>query len=235
MEKIVIYLLIIIFIICSYPPIIKYLRWRKNRNAMDNKQKIFDTLYAEINATEVSLEDRSTLTADTFGLVYGEIVFESFANMLQFVDPKPNEVFYDLGSGAGKAVFCSALLYDWKKCYGIELLPGLHQLSVAQLERFNQLPEVKKFFPHKNFPIQFVRSNMLEYDFTDADVIFINATSYTAEFWEAIIEKLNQLKIGTRIILTTKKLESSHYQLLDAQMHLMSWGFNSVNIYKKIT
>lgn len=235
MEKIIIILLIFLFILCSIPPIKKFYYWKKHRKLMINSETIFNILYSKVNAIEISLKDRSELKNDHFGLIYGEIVFESFAYLLSVVNPKPGEIFYDLGSGAGKAVFCSALLYDWKKCCGIELLNGLHQLSLKLLKKFNKLPQVKKFFPLKKYSIEFIHSNLLDYNINDADVIFINATSFTQEFWEAITQKLIHLKIGTRIILTTKKLNPNFFQLIDAQMLLMSWGFNSVNIYQKIS
>jgi hypothetical protein len=38
--------------------------------------------------------------------VYGEIEFYSFCNLLERIDIKENETFYDLGHGTGKAMVC---------------------------------------------------------------------------------------------------------------------------------
>jgi hypothetical protein len=35
----------------------------------------------------------------------------------------------DIGTGAGRAVFAAALLHDFDKCMGIEILEGLHKAS----------------------------------------------------------------------------------------------------------
>ncbi len=44
-----------------------------------------------------------------------------------------NLVFYDLGSGTGKAVFLARQLFDFRVCKGIELLEGLFQQSLRIL------------------------------------------------------------------------------------------------------
>ena len=38
---------------------------------------------------------------DAKEFTYGEVNFMSFLPMLGFVEPKPGEVFYDLGCGSG--------------------------------------------------------------------------------------------------------------------------------------
>lgn len=55
-------------------------------------------------------------------LRYGEIDFWSFACLLEDVDPQPGEVFLDIGSGTGKAVYATRLLYSTLGlCFGIEI------------------------------------------------------------------------------------------------------------------
>ncbi len=192
------------------------------RKHLHTSQRVFDRLFANINSIEISQQDRAN-REDEYGFVYGEITFEGFCRLLAITKPKPQEIFYDLGSGAGKAIFCSALLYDWKKCCGIELLPGLYQLSLDQLHQF----------PAKADAIQFIHDDFLMQDISDADVLFINATSFFEDFWHKIVLKLDTLKSGTRIIVTSKRLDERQYHLLDAQMLPMSWGMSSVSVYRK--
>ena len=68
----------------------------------------------------------------------------------------------------------------------------------------------------------------------EADIVFINATCYIDDFWLAINDKIDQLKVGARIILASKRLKGEQYVLIDAQMAVTSWGTNSIFIYKKI-
>jgi len=201
----------------------KQIRQRKSKLKI---KRIFADLYANIDGAQLSKKERALLKMENDNLVYGEICFDSFAMMLAVVQPKATDVFYDLGSGIGKAVFCSALLYPWKKCCGIELLPGLHRVSIDLLEKCNSLSDLKA-------PIEFIQGNLLENDFSDATVIFINATGFTAECWRLIMNKLHALQKGARIIVSSKKISESLYQLLDAKMYWMSWGWASVYIYQK--
>lgn len=42
-----------------------------------------------------------------------------------------NMTFCDIGSGAGRLVLTAAALHPWKSCRGIEILDGLHNMSVS--------------------------------------------------------------------------------------------------------
>jgi hypothetical protein len=68
-------------------------------------------------------------------LIYGEVEFASFSKVLRKISPAPGGVFYDLGSGTGRAVFVARFLHDFKECKGIELLEGLHSVAVANRSR----------------------------------------------------------------------------------------------------
>jgi hypothetical protein len=206
--------------------------WR-HRKVWIACRRLFEILFSDVNGMQTSHQDRAKLANDPYGLVYGEITFEGFSNMLAMVQPKAEEVFYDLGAGSGKAVFCAALLYSWKKCCGIELLAGLHQLS---LDQHNKLQNLLKTHPHpksKPYPIQFIQSDFLVSDISDAGVIFINATCFMEDFWQKVLEKLDTVKAGTRIIIASKRLAEGQYRLLAAGMLPMSWGMNSAYIYLK--
>lgn len=191
-------------------------------------------LYHNINAHLISSTERKALGITDPAYTYGEINFFSFAAALKICNPQAGEVFYDIGSGAGKTVFASALLYDFSKTCGIEALDILYQLSLKQLELFKISIKKYNFFSKRKFNINFIAQDLVNTYFLDADIIFINATCYVGELWENLQEKIHQLKIGSRIILASKRLPSEQYILLDSQIAVTSWGTNSVFIYKKI-
>lgn len=195
---------------------------------------VLHSLYDDIDGMEISRRARELLPSDDRSFTYGEIVFEEFAKMLDVVKPKPSEVFYDLGAGTGKAVFCSALLYDWKKCCGIDLLPGLHDCSVTLLEKYKLLPAVIKHCPESVQSLQFIKANLMEVDFQDADVIFTHATCFSSIVWDALVAKFRTLKPGTRIISVTKRLEGPEFELIQDASQLFTWGTATVTIYRKI-
>jgi hypothetical protein len=202
---------------------------------LEKCHKIFKKLYEGINAMAISLKQRNELKIrEDSTYTYGEVTFYSFANILETAKPKPGEIFYDLGSGGGKAVFIAGLIYDFSKCCGVEKLPDLYQLCEGLLYKLQTMPELPQYLPFKKITIQFVNEDLLAYDFTDGDIIFINATCFRGEMWDLIVAKLSKLKSGARVILGSKKLESGGFKLIHANFHLMSWGMNSVFIYEKL-
>ncbi len=196
---------------------------------LEERVVLLRSLYQKTQGGVISQSDRAKLGFKEDAFVYGEIDFLSFILILDKVKPRPNEIFYDLGSGVGKAVLTAALCFDFNKTYGIELLPGLHQAANEILNRLSTYNSVQLS------SISFINGNFLNYDFTDGDVIFINATCLDYYAWQAIVEKLIRLKPGSRVIVTTKKILNPEFKMLYEGRELMSWGMNSVHIYVKIS
>jgi hypothetical protein len=93
-------------------------------------------------------------------LIYGEFVFETVGVILEKIKKyygKPNKgssgslgvlqrpggIFYDLGSGTGKAVIAAAILHNFDVCYGIETLEGLYSTSLDVLNAYNTKGKAK--------------------------------------------------------------------------------------------
>lgn len=200
--------------------------------------KLFNEVYNEIDGFNISKETREKLNIlSDPSLTYGEVEFISFKEIINLAKPRQYDIFYDLGSGTGKAVIIAAMCFDFSACKGIELLEPVYKLSCQALKSLltkvddrkkhilravNHLPEIK-----------FYNQNFINADFSSANIIFINATCYPVEFWDELMKKFNQLAYGTRIIITSKKIDSPLFKQIYAGSHLMSWGMNSVRIYEK--
>jgi precorrin-6B methylase 2 len=66
--------------------------------------------------------------------LYGEIALPHFVWLLSnIMAAREGEVFYDLGSGSGKVVAAAAMTCAFRSCTGIELLDGLHDMSMMAL------------------------------------------------------------------------------------------------------
>lgn len=159
-------------------------------------------------------------------LIYGEIDFLSFHNILEKAKPKPHEIFYDLGSGAGKAVFSAALFFNLSKSCGIELLPSLYKRANKTLEK-----AIKLGYQQKP-TIQLFNDSFLHYDFREADIIYVAATCLNEATWESLIEKMLELKSGSRLIVATKSIQHKNFKIIYQGIDLMSWGLCPVTIYK---
>lgn len=108
-----------------------------------DRQRLFDRYAIYQNVTkdfptslgkEVSKKER---VEDVFTstLTYGELEFVSIGEVFETIKARygairSGGVFYDLGSGTGKGVITGAMLHDFDKCIGIEILDGLYNVSL---------------------------------------------------------------------------------------------------------
>ena len=109
------------------------------KSRIKRAEKLIDSLYTEdINPFYISLHYREEKKIKGDEYTYGEVVVSTFAELLKLVRPKPDEIFYDLGCGAGRAVFTAALCYPILKVKGVELLPPLYEVCNTLKKRFMQ-------------------------------------------------------------------------------------------------
>jgi precorrin-6B methylase 2 len=197
----------------------KWFAKRKLNKKIQHTLSICDHIYQSIPSYHLAKQAREEQQLFSYEYIYGEIHFLTFAHLLMKCTINPNSIFYDLGSGSGKAVICSALLCDFKRAIGIEQLHLLHQCA----------EQASKAFPHKN--IYFYQADLLQYNWLDADILFINAATYIGDFWQKILLQLQQLKTGTQIIIISKQLPAPTFNLIHEDYQPMSWGMARVGIY----
>jgi len=205
----------------------KIKRWRRAL-ALDKHDAVFCELYDTVNGFALSREARAG--QDSMEYVYGEIDFESFIALLSLCKPDPETVFYDLGSGTGKAVLACAMVFDVRKSCGIELFDTLHQCALQQRQRLAAFPEYQK----KSQAIIFEQGNFLDILPSDATLVFINATTYFAERWAKISLHLEQLQSGMVVVSTSKALASSQFITRQITPVRMSWGVVNAFIQQRL-
>lgn len=170
--------------------------------------------------------------------IYGDIDTLGFHNILEKANPAMGEVFYDLGSGSGKAVFAAALYFDFKKCYGVELMDVLYKQSLNNLAKAKKLLCQKKdkheYYLEKLAQINFINEDFTNYNFTDADIIYIAATCLSDTTFDTLIQKIHDAKIGTRVIVATRTIHDPAFTLIYNDINLMGWGLCRVRIYRYI-
>jgi SAM-dependent methyltransferase len=200
--------------------------------------KLLNALYADIDAYHFSKQDRQRLGLDDDNFIYGEVHFLSFLNILERVKPRSGDIFYDLGSGSGRAVIAAALAFDFSKSCGIEILPTLIDLANNQVTKAKSLIKLEQadsaeHYLQKIANVMFINDDFLHVDIDDADIIFITATCFHYTMWQEIVLKLATLKPGARVIVGTKKIEHEQFELVDQCIEPMSWGISSIHTYIK--
>lgn len=188
-------------------------------------KEIFDSIMQSFPVTvgkAVSKKEREELNLKDPNLVYGEVTFETMGILIEKIKKvygKPYQgssgpqgflqgrggIFYDLGSGTGKAVIGAAILHNFDVCYGIEYLEGLYSLSLDALNAYNTrgkaklagrehdtrkkisfyLKDIDLIYSYCKLcyfvDVQFIHGDFLKMrtkDWRDADIVFINSTCY---------------------------------------------------------
>jgi SAM-dependent methyltransferase len=196
---------------------------------MDKKEiiSILQNLYSDINPLMVSVNYRNTHNITDKSFVYGEILPEEFMNILDLVEFSPETIFYDLGSGSGKAVITAYLYKKPKKAIGIEYIPDLVEIAKKAVEKLENLLKIKT-------SIEFLQGDIRDFDFSDADIIFSHATCFSDELMKDLHKKIQNLKKGAKFIIVTKEINDKIWELKGTYEFSFSWGTGTVRIYEKI-
>lgn len=95
-------------------------------------------------------------------LHYTPTPYSDIFRLLRLVKLDDADVFVDLGSGLGRAVFAASFL-GARKAIGVEVVPSLHEQSVGNLQRSRI----------SNQNIEFICANALDYKHQDSSVVFM--------------------------------------------------------------
>ena len=152
--------------------------------------------------------------------VYGEMTFESVESVVNYF-PKyftKDTVFYDLGSGLGKMVMHIGMKYKVKKSIGIELCKKRHEGAV----------ELQDLFCENNPNIEFYNTSFLEWDLSDANVIYIDNMMYDEDMGNKIISK-----IPKGCLVTYSKAKSPFPREKKIKIGQRSYGYSALYYFIK--
>jgi len=188
----------------------------------------------------VSKKERDDNSLEDPTLVYGEIQFKTFALAIEKIKEtynglnEPGGVFVDLGSGLGKPIFAALLCHEFDKVIGIELLRGLHDISLELLDIWYELKDTLEVSPKTlKTSIEMIHGDLLKIDWANADLAFCNSTCFDQELIDKVSEKAELMKPGSFFISFTRRLNSTKWQVLEYERHLMSWGDATVFISQR--
>ena len=195
---------------------------------LKRKYTLFESIFKKADASQVSQKDRVRFNvSEKMEFTYGEVLFPYFIPLFELTKPKPGEIFWDIGCGAGRPLAVVSLNFpQLSKCYGVELLEGLYELakssSLAIMSQ-SDFPEV--------VPIEIFQGDMLEVDWSNADIVYASSICFPDALVEGIADKCVYLKKGARVI-TLKNFPPRPNMRLDCMLKLkMTWGRCQVMIY----
>ncbi|MFT4554083.1 MAG: hypothetical protein ACI9S8_002728 [Chlamydiales bacterium] len=198
-------------------------------------KEIIEDLYEDCKGSVISSKQRTRENIENDkNLVYGEISIESIAGLLEYVKPKENEIFYDLGSGIGKMLLTVALLSELKEVKGIEVLGDMHACAEDKIKIFQE--EIRPQYDEQwTFPrIENFNDNIENFDFSEADIVYACATCFEPELMDVISRKMLSLRKGSRVVTVTRELTCEGFKTICDLKFAMSWGTSRTLVYEKI-
>ena len=196
-------------------------------------QTLFNFLYNETDGYAVSRMARIDHAESTEHLLYGEITFESWQEIVRIANPKKDAVFFDLGSGTGKSVMLSHLAFDFKKTIGVELLKGLHDKALQIKNSFDEIIKPQILEHVKDRELSFVQSDLFNINLAEADFVFLNYPFKTKELFEKLETKLlAELKPGSKIAIIIKSFENKAFKSIGNQKLKFGWGEATTYFYE---
>lgn len=196
-------------------------------------QQHFDRLYGQVPGYEIAIAEKKRLGREEDSTTYGEVIPAAFQEVMSAVTPREGEVFIDLGSGTGKAVFLAAMLFPFRRAVGVELLPGLGDAARQALSRYDA--EVRPHLPpeHQRQQLEFIDGDFLQTDLSEVDVLFAHATCYEPQLMQQLTVRLEELKPGARAIIVGPTLQSSAFTLLGMKVMRAGWGTSLTSLYER--
>lgn len=200
-------------------------------------QALYDELFAETSlevGKKLSKQEREDkeLSAEK-SLIYGEVEFASFYRILRKINPSAGGVFYDLGSGTGKAVFAARLTRDFDRCVGVEILSSLHSAAEAVVRRFHD-HFAKHLSLSEKQAVSVFEGSFCDFDWSDGDLVFANSTCFSDELMSEVSRLAERLKPGAVVVTFTRGLTSTRFELLERRRYGMSWGPATVFIHRRL-
>lgn len=197
-------------------------------------ETLFNHLYGHVKGYAISTAARAASPEiDTESTLYGELPFETWQEIVGFVQPNLDGVFFDLGSGTGRIVMASHLLYNFRKSIGVEFLKGLHDAACEVKEDFeiNVKPQVLEHVANRE--IEFRLGDIFKTDLSEADFIFMNHPFKESETFMQLEEKfLTELKSGSKIVTTIRALRDPRFKKLGSQTFKFSWGNSTAHFFE---
>ena len=193
------------------------------------KLELFKSIFATVEGSSISQSERKRLNCSGKSeFTYGEIDFIHMAPVFALCNPKPGEIFWDLGCGAGKCLAAMALLYpQLKKVCGVEFLDKLYEASQNVVQN---LRNIKIDLPE----FELKHGNMLDVDWSNADVLFSSSICFPNELIDGMLAKSHLLKKGARFITLKSFPQNNIFEIRYSIRVKMTWGKTGVYVLEKI-
>jgi precorrin-6B methylase 2 len=201
---------------------------------------VLDHAYGDFNGLNTSVEDKEKeVVADEDTAPSGEITYESAKKLLKnILRLEPDDVFYDLGSEAGKLAIHAYLETPVKKVIGIE--SSKSQLQSAELAK-KRMTELLSVSPYDSLwektwnnaetkVLEFHNKETFDTSFTDATKTFIGSTFFLKD---VLTNLCTTIPTGARVVSLQKLQGCPKLTLVKTHQLTTSWS-KDVSVYEYV-
>ena len=175
--------------------------------------------YAWGRAYQTALKGRPKNYKNRGALTYGETPRFVMEKIKTWSKIGPNDLFLELGSGTGHFSLWLAMSARCQAT-GVDLVSEFVQNANTIAKRLS-------------LSAQFVESDLFEYSWDEADLIYLTATCFTDEQVAQLAHKCNEIKKGAKFVVLTHQIQAQDLDLCEMWVEDFSWGVATVFLYQK--
>ncbi|OGB97373.1 hypothetical protein A3F06_02615 [candidate division TM6 bacterium RIFCSPHIGHO2_12_FULL_36_22] len=180
----------------------------------DKLKKLYIDQGQELSGFGIPAEEITTINQQGGNATYGEILPDSLETILKDLKLSKKDIFYDLGSGAGKTVVQVAMTTP-AKAVGIELSPTRVSIARKALEKLKKEPGKRA---------SFVEGDITTANLNDATVIFTCSTCFSDDLMKKLLDKFLELKPGLHVISLRQLPQHKRMKLIKEYSLPMTWS-----------
>eukprot|EP00611_Tribonema_gayanum_P013097 TRINITY_DN2386_c0_g1_i2.p1 TRINITY_DN2386_c0_g1~~TRINITY_DN2386_c0_g1_i2.p1 ORF type:complete len:332 (+),score=108.63 TRINITY_DN2386_c0_g1_i2:86-1081(+) len=151
-------------------------------------------------------------------LAYAEVEGALLAALLRAAAPQEGEVFFDLGSGMGRALLSAAALHpELGECVGVEFLAGLHKQAQGYASKLSRA--VPRAAPVRLLNADFCDPSV---DISNAGIVFAYSTRYATASDGITLTELGEKLKELPKSMTPTAICSSRRASFGAKRHRLS-------------
>jgi len=185
----------------------------------------FDSKY-KMGDVQKALKESAESFSSEYALVYGEISPFSLVTMFCTVCATSGQRFYDLGSGTGKAVVLAKLL--GLNATGIEFFEDRWVVSCEAKDRL--LSELTD-----SDGIQFLHANVLDVDFSDADLVLCTDILWPADLRAGVANIARGMRRGSFLVTNEEICDDPGFDLLTEIELATNWNATQTYVVHIVT
>jgi hypothetical protein len=198
---------------------------------LDQALPLFQRLFDGASGYELSRRGRDAVVREDLSLIYGEAIPQSFYELMCEAQPRAGERFVDLGSGLGKPVVLAALLFDFARCSGFEVVPALAEESRRICARLRD--EAESANAGEVAPVEVLQGDFRAADLSDVGVLFTHASCFEMRLLNDLDDKVSELPLGARVVVVGRMLRSRKLVRRYAGHCEMDWGKAMATVYER--